>query len=70
MAIPISSSTQAEAVDVVLEDWKGNGLLKPSVARIHRLSAILEQDLIEEIGMIDDKHRQVIKSALKNLLDV
>lgn len=70
MAIPISSSAQAETVDVVLENWKVNGLLKPSVARVHRLSAILEQDLLEVVGTIDSKHKDAIRSAMKELLRI
>jgi mRNA interferase MazF len=70
MAIPISSSTQAEIIDVILENWKDNGLLKPSVARVHRLSAILQVDLLEEIGTIDSRHQAVIKSALRKLLAI
>ena len=70
MAIPVSSTARTEPVDVVLENWQEFGLLKPSVARIHRLSSILEYDLLEEIGTVDDKHTQTIKEALRNLLDL
>lgn len=68
LAIPISSSSHAESVDVVLDKWQEVGLLKPSVVRVHRLSAMLEDDLLEEIGMVDDKHQAAIKAALKELL--
>jgi mRNA interferase MazF len=68
MAIPVTSSAKAESVDVMIENWQVSGLLKPSVARTHRLSAILEEDLLEQIGTIDDKHQAAIKAALKNLL--
>lgn len=67
MAIPISSTANAETIDVVLENWQVTGLLKPSVARVHRLSAILQEDLLEEIGTIDKKHQAAVKSALKEL---
>lgn len=70
MAIPISSSTNAESIDIVLENWQANGLLKPSVARVHRLSAILQEDLLEEIGSIDAKHQEAIKLALRKLLEI
>ena len=68
MAIPVSSSAKVETIDIVLDNWKDNGLLKPSVARVHRLSAILQEDLLEEIGTVDSKHQNTIKSALKDLL--
>lgn len=70
MVIPISSSSKAETIDVVVKSWKEVGLLKPSVARLHRLSAMLEDDLLEQIGLIDIKHQAAIKSALKELLSI
>ena len=68
MAMPVSSSSDPEPIDVVLQKWRDGGLLKPSVARVHRLSAILQKDLLEEIGSIDEEDQTVIKSALKELL--
>lgn len=68
IAIPVSSSAKAEPVDVMLGNLQGTGLLKPSVARVHRLSSILQEDLLEEIGTIDSKHQEAIKSALRELL--
>jgi len=70
MCIPISSSANAESIDVVLKNWQASGLLKPSVARVHRLSAILQEDLLEEIGTIDANHQEVIKLALRKLLEI
>jgi hypothetical protein len=67
VAIPVSSSSDAESVDIVLQNWRIAGLLKSSVARVHRLSAILQEDLLEEIGSIDKKDQAAIKSALKEL---
>ncbi|HUD07014.1 MAG TPA: type II toxin-antitoxin system PemK/MazF family toxin [Candidatus Saccharimonadales bacterium] len=68
MSIPVTSSSEQEPVDVLLQNWRNSGLLKPSVARVHRLSAILQNDLLEEIGSIDKKDQAAIKSALKELL--
>lgn len=70
MTIPVSSSLASEEVDVRLEDWQDSGLVKPSVARVHRLTAILQQDVLEEIGMIDAKHKRAIIHALKTLLEL
>jgi mRNA interferase MazF len=68
MVIPITSSAEAEPIDVSLQNWRDGGLLKPSVARVHRLSAVLQKDLLEEIGLIDEKDQVNIKAALKELL--
>lgn len=70
MAIPISSSSKAESVDVALQDWQEHNLLKPSIARVHRLSAMLENDVLEEIGMLGEEQVRSIKASLKQLLDI
>jgi mRNA-degrading endonuclease toxin of MazEF toxin-antitoxin module len=67
MAIPISTQIDRTDVDILLGDLAGTGLLKPSIARVHRLSAIAGTQVLEEIGSIDKKHQEVIKSALKEL---
>jgi mRNA interferase MazF len=68
MVIPITSSAEADPIDVILQNWRDSGLLKPSVARVHRLSAVLQKDLLEEIGSIDEKDQVSIRAALKELL--
>jgi mRNA-degrading endonuclease toxin of MazEF toxin-antitoxin module len=68
MAIPISSSSKAESVDVMLDNWEEAGLLKMSLARVHRLSAMLEDDLLEEMGSLNKKHQEAIETALRELL--
>ena len=70
MVIPVSSLLHAESVDVVLENWQDIGLLKPSVARVHRLSAMLADDLCEEIGKISKTHQAAIKTSLHALLKI
>jgi len=70
IVIPVSSQPDLAEVDVVLEDWKDAGLLKPSVARIHRLTAILRADLIEQIGEITPKDEAKIINALRQLLEL
>jgi len=66
--IPISSSAGAESIDIDLQNWQAAGLLKVSVARIHRISATMQKDLLEEIGSIDRIDQIAIKAALKELL--
>ncbi len=68
MVIPITSSAEPEPIDVTLKNWQDVGLLKPSVARVHRLTAVLQKDLLEEIGSIDKNDQVNIRVALKELL--
>ncbi len=68
MVIPITSSAEPEPIDVTLQNWQDVGLLKPSVARVHRLTAVLQKDLLEEIGSIAKNDQVNIRVALKELL--
>jgi len=68
--VPTSSKSPLEEVDVVLSRWPDEGLLKPSVARIHRLTTMLQSDLIAELGELAQNDRQNLQSALKRFLDL
>jgi mRNA interferase MazF len=66
--VPISSKGVTEPVDVTITHWQSAGLAKPSVARIHRLTSFLQQDLISQLGTLNSDDCQNIQHALKNLL--
>ena len=68
MAIPVSTQTDQTDVDILLHDLPGTGLLKPSIARVHRMAATAGAQILEEIGIIDSNHQNAIKLALKDLL--
>ncbi|HJQ09041.1 MAG TPA: type II toxin-antitoxin system PemK/MazF family toxin [Candidatus Saccharimonadales bacterium] len=68
--IPISSKSALEKVDVALPSWSDEGLLKPSAARVHRLTTILQSDLIAELGELTQDDRQNLQNALRQLLDL
>jgi hypothetical protein len=68
--IPVSASAHQEIVDVSITNWRQCGLLKPSVARVHRLTAMLEADLLQELGAVDDAHRAAITNNLKSMLGI
>ena len=70
MAIPVSTQPDRTDVDILLNDLAGTGLLKPSVARIHRLSATASSQILEEIGVVNDKHQQAIRSGLLKLFEL
>lgn len=69
-AIPISSSADKEVVDVNIEDWLEAGLLKESIARIHRLSVISPSDIVSLLGSLSKKDVDSIKISLKKYLDI
>jgi mRNA interferase MazF len=66
--VPISSKSTLEEVDSALHHWSAEGLLKPSVARVHRLTTILQSDIIAELGELARDDSQNLRSALRRLL--
>jgi mRNA interferase MazF len=67
--IPVSSRTKLEEVDVAIARWSESGLVRPSVARIHRLTTILRADIIAELGEVAADDKQNLRQALKRFLD-
>lgn len=68
--VPVSSRIVPQEVDVVLAKWSEAGLLKPSVARVHRITTMLQADLIAELGVLSDQDAQAMQSALRGLLNL
>jgi mRNA interferase MazF len=68
--VPISSKSVLEAVDVSLHHWSDAGLLKPSVARVHRLTTMLQADLIAELGGLTQDDVEDLQTALRRLLNL
>jgi len=67
IAIPISSRPEREDIDVVLKHWQSSGLQKPSVARLHRLTAVMGSNVLEEIGQVAAADQSAIRQALQRL---
>lgn len=70
VVIPVSSKSTVEDVDIILRRWSDEGLLKSSVARVHRLTTMLQTDLIAELGELAQEDRQDLQVALKMLLNL
>lgn len=68
--VPISSKSTLEEVDIALHHWSDAGLLKSSIARVHRLTTMLQSDFIAELGELAQDDRQNLRSALRRLLDL
>jgi mRNA-degrading endonuclease toxin of MazEF toxin-antitoxin module len=60
--------TYNDSIDVQLKEWIKSGLLKPSVARIHRITTMLQSDLLAEIGELKEHDIENIQSSLRKLL--
>ncbi len=70
VVVPVSSKSTLEEIDINLHHWSDEGLLKPSVARVHRLTTMLQSDLIAELGELARDDKQNLQDALRRLLDI
>jgi len=68
LAVPLSSKTNHEDIDVIVEDWQASGLAKPTVARVHRLTALLGGNILETLGQLDEQDVESLKRALRQAL--
>jgi mRNA-degrading endonuclease toxin of MazEF toxin-antitoxin module len=66
--VPVSASTGQEEVDIELLEWRKAGLIGPSIARVHRLSALLQSELTSQLGTLSEKDQANLLVALKKLL--
>ena len=68
--VPITSKTDKQSIDVTMISWRNSGLLRPSVARVHRLSTILQSKLGSYLGTLalDDTKR--LKESTRQFLDL
>jgi mRNA-degrading endonuclease toxin of MazEF toxin-antitoxin module len=68
--VPVSSRPISEDTDIALAGWSSEGLLKPSVARVHRLTTMLQADLIAELGTLDRQDKQALQDSLRKILNL
>ncbi len=68
--IPLSSKPQREDADVIINHWKDAGLVKPSIARVHRLTTILQSDLLTELGQLTPRDITALKSSIRTFLSI
>jgi len=68
--VPISSKSGLEAIDVKLGYWQDEGLMKPSVARVHRLTSMLQSDLLAELGQLTERDAALVRKSLQKLLEL
>lgn len=66
--IPISSKLSLEAVDIAISDIAAAGLVKPSTAQIHRLSTLLQSDLISQLGSLSEVDVDKLKRSMRKFL--
>jgi mRNA-degrading endonuclease toxin of MazEF toxin-antitoxin module len=68
--VPISSKAVKSDVDLTVTAWQDAGLSRPSVARVHRLTTMLQSDLVAELGRLDPEDSGRLKQKLREFLDL
>ena len=68
--IPVSSKLKRENVDVTLNDWNDAGLVRPSVARVHRQATMLQSDLLSQLGTLGEGDIRDLQISIRTFLRI
>lgn len=66
-AVITSKPIRNTSYDVQLQDWQETNLLKPSVARIHKIYARRKDKIEESLGRISNDDSKKVRAAVKKL---
>ncbi len=70
IVVPVSAKLERTDVDVELLDWRNVGLVRPSIGRVHRLSALLQSDLTSQLGKLSAGDQAKLQKGLIKLLNI
>ena len=68
--VPVSSKLNPEVIDVAISDLDTAGLVKPSIIQTHRLSTLLQSDLIAQLGSLNQADASKLKQSLRCFLSL
>lgn len=68
--VPVSSRTEREPVDIAIKGWANAGLLKASVARVHRITTLLQADLTAELGVLETRDVKALQTSMRLFLNL
>jgi mRNA-degrading endonuclease toxin of MazEF toxin-antitoxin module len=66
--VPVTSKTYKQSIDSNITSWGDSGLLRPSVARVHRLSTILQSKLGTYLGALESDDTKELKESMRQFL--
>ena len=70
VVVPVSSKSKLESVDTAISNWHEAGLVKSSVARVHRLISLLQSDLTSYLGNLSTADKKNLQRAIRKLLNL
>ncbi len=65
----ITTQSSNSPFDVAVTDWRGAGLLAPSIARLHKLATLEKSDIHRTLGRLQATDRQSVAVVLRRALD-
>jgi mRNA interferase MazF len=67
MVARVTRTNHGSAQDVVLQDWKGAGLLAASVVRLHKVATLEKSFVQQKLGSVQANDRSAISHALAQM---
>jgi mRNA interferase MazF len=67
IAARVTSQARQDAFDVEIVDWRGAGLVLPSVARLHKLATLDRSMIVRTLGHLQTTDRQSVARILATL---
>ena len=64
---PVTSRTRFQAGDITLVDLPGTGLIRPSWARLAKVTNLLKSDVIRPLGRLSDSDRSKVAQSWQKL---
>ena len=64
MVAKITSREQSSTYDVALLEWRQDGLIKPSIVRLHKLHTLEKTAIVKTLGRLVANDRQTVSAAL------
>jgi mRNA interferase MazF len=65
----ITTQQSLSPFDVPVTDWRGAGLLAPSIARLHKLATLEKSDIVRALGCLQATDRQSVAAVLRRAID-
>jgi len=60
----VTSQARQDQFDVPTDDWRGAGLLLPSIIRVHKLATLEKSLIVRTLGSLQKSDRDDVKKAL------
>jgi mRNA interferase MazF len=63
----VTSQSRQDAHDIEIVDWRGAGLLLPSIARLHKLATLEKALAVRTLGRLQSADHQSVAKALTEI---